>query len=233
MLLDTDIKNSTELFCLSNNVKQQILQKSYYKNKQVSVFPIGPFFQCNPENYHSKVYNNTYNFLFFGRISKYKGLDLLIESWVYIKNEIPNARLFIYGSGELNDAMISKISLDQTILLENRWIDENEIINIFKKSNICLLPYIEASQSGVISISISQGVPVVVTPELGLIEQVKQFGCGVISSSFEPKDFAASCIRLATNQPLYNKLCEEAISNSIKNSWDNISLNMLNKIILT
>lgn len=227
-LLDQDIKHAHKLISLSLNVKNQILSKSIYKNQDVHIFRHGPFFKAINSNLLP--ISNINNFLFFGRISKYKGLNLLIESWFLIKKEIPDAILKIYGNGYIDQNIKNIILSDSSIFLENRWIEEDEILELFSTSDICVLPYIESSQSGVIAISSTLGVPFVVTPEPGLIEQLNDFKGGIVSKSFQPIDFANTCIFLSKNIDFYQKLKMESLENAKNNSWSNIASGILNII---
>ena len=227
-LLNTDIKQSKKIFCLSRNVKIQIEEKLINKNKNILIFPHGPFFYSNDLISIKK--ESVKNFLFFGRISKYKGIELLLDSWSILNKSIPDSKLFIYGNGEMSSDIKKRINLDKSITLVNRWIEENEVVNIFKKSDVCLLPYLESSQSGVMAISSALGIPVIITPEIGLIEQIQDLGCGLISESFKPADFASKTLELVNNINLYNKLANEGLLRSNKNSWVNISKNMLEHI---
>ena len=54
------------------------------------------------------------------------------------------------------------------------------------------------------AISSALGIPVIITPEIGLIEQIKDLGCGLISESFKPNDFSSKTLELVNNINLYN-----------------------------
>ena len=55
-----------------------------------------------------------------------------------------------------------------------------------------MLPYVEASQSGVIAIAHSLSTPVVVTPVGGLMEQVIEGPNGLISEKVTPESLASA-----------------------------------------
>jgi glycosyltransferase involved in cell wall biosynthesis len=123
--------------------------------------------------------------LFVGRIRKYKGLDLLKKAWPMVS--APDKFLTIAGEGRGIPFKQSK-----SIQLINRWLSESDIENLIENHKVLVLPYVEASQSGIIPIAISRGVPVVVTPVGGLSGQVIHGINGLVSNSLSPDDIAAA-----------------------------------------
>ena len=95
--------------------------------------------------------------LFFGRIEHYKGVDLLIEAYNSNK-DLQNKKLVIAGKGELSS------SLDNpNIIRINRFIDDREIADLYKKASLVVYPYISASQSGVLSVASYFGKPMLLS----------------------------------------------------------------------
>ena len=123
--------------------------------------------------------------LFVGRIRKYKGLDLLKASWGLVTNS--EKSLTVAGEGKgipfENQAGIN---------ICNRWLSDQEIESLIEQHKVLVLPYIEASQSGLISIAHSKGVPVVVTPVGGLSTQISDGVNGVISRDLTPESLATA-----------------------------------------
>ena len=74
----------------------------------------------------------------------------------------------------------------------NTGLTNSEIENLVSKSNLVVLPYIEASQSGVIAIAHSLSTPVVVTPVGGLVDQVVEGKNGIIAAEVTPKALATA-----------------------------------------
>ncbi len=84
--------------------------------------------------------------LFFGRVEKYKGVDLLyaaFKDYPQLKDEI----LVIAGKGNV---YFDYENLPNVIWL-NRFILDEEIKNLFQKAKCVVFPYISATQSGVFS----------------------------------------------------------------------------------
>ena len=70
----------------------------------------------------------------------------------------------------------------------NQWIHESDFEKLIAAARVIVLPYRDASQSGIIPIAISNHVPCVVTPVGGLPEMIKHYSCGLVSSSLDPND---------------------------------------------
>ncbi|MBX6744599.1 MAG: glycosyltransferase, partial [Acetobacteraceae bacterium] len=82
------------------------------------------------------------------------------------------------------------------VRVESRWVAEAEIPALIAAADALVLPYREASQSGVVSLAHAMGVPVVATPVGGLREQVADGVNGVLAAAPEPEALAAAMARL-------------------------------------
>lgn len=167
-----DLKLCDKWITLTQNSKLQ-LQKKGIDPARIQVIPhahFGHYSQYQPLNLF---HNINYKIGFFGRISKYKGIEILIQSYKLALQQIPQLKLLIAGSGKL-DCVIPK-----EVELYNRWIDDKEVANLLADIDIVILPYIDASQSGVIPLAFSLGKPVIATNVGGLSEQVPK-NCGIL-----------------------------------------------------
>lgn len=83
--------------------------------------------------------------LFFGRIEDYKGLSLLTKAFLSANID---SKLVIAGKGDF----AGKINHENIIYI-NRYINDEEIGNLYRKAKYVVYPYISATQSGVLSIA--------------------------------------------------------------------------------
>ena len=105
----------------------------------------------------------TVNILFFGRIYPYKGLDVLINSIPLVTKEFPHIRVVIAGEGDNFSIYRRKMVDPQFFEVRNRHIPDREAAQLFIDADIVVLPYVEASQSGVLAIANAFARPVIVT----------------------------------------------------------------------
>lgn len=111
----------------------------------------------------------------------YKGLPLFVEACELLRGWGLDFRIGVAGEGNLG-AWASRLArLDADIF--NRWLDYDEVSRIMSQYDCMVLSNIEASQSGVVALAHGGGMPVVVTPIGGLVEQVNDRQSGLIARS--------------------------------------------------
>ncbi|MTH18079.1 glycosyltransferase [Flavobacterium sp. LC2016-01] len=98
--------------------------------------------------------------LFFGRIELYKGIHILYNE--YCKNQkIFNKPLVIAGSGDLYFQRIR--NKEEDIVFINRYIEDEELNDLFSNAYCVIYPYISATQSGVLSLAYYYNKPIIVS----------------------------------------------------------------------
>lgn len=124
--------------------------------------------------------------LFFGRIDKYKGIDTLCKAYGALPEDVKKkAGLVIAGKGEFSAEERDLIRSDSYIMPISRFITDNEMVWLFQNARAVVLPYTEASQSGVLPIAYRFGKPVVVSNLPGLTENVIDNGTGCVFKTTE------------------------------------------------
>lgn len=112
-------------------------------------------------------FENGVKILFFGIISHYKGLDLLIQAMEELKSEgVNNLQLTIAGRGEAWADCQPLIKTPELYNLQVRFIDNSEIPDLMGSHHFIVLPYRSATQSGPLVAALGYGVPVV-APDFG------------------------------------------------------------------
>jgi glycosyltransferase involved in cell wall biosynthesis len=137
--------------------------------------------------------------LFFGYIRQYKGLMNIIEALPLIRKQITNAHLLVVGEFYDNpqpylDA-IKNLGLDNTITIINEYVANEAVHLYFTAANLAVLPYNEATQSGILSIAYGFAKPVVVTDVGGLAELVDDGKTGFIVPPHDIPKLADTVIR--------------------------------------
>jgi glycosyltransferase involved in cell wall biosynthesis len=111
-------------------------------------------------------------YLFFGRIDKYKGIINLLRAYGTLAPAL-RPPLVIAGSGQLQDDEEKLVGRNDGVVLLNRFISNAEMLWLIQHALTVVLPYTEASQSGVLPIAYHFGVPVVTSNVPGLTEFVE------------------------------------------------------------
>ena len=114
------------------------------------------------------------------------------------------------------------------VRLTNRWMDDAEIGPALAATDIMVLPYVEASQSGVAAAAASAGMPTIATPVGGLAEQIRHEETGLIAKSVTPEGLASAIRRLLDDPTLYERCSAGALAHARDDlGWDTIAARMV------
>jgi D-inositol-3-phosphate glycosyltransferase len=164
--------------------------------------------------------------LFFGLIKEYKGLDILLRAMPIIRLAIPDIRLRIagsvYGSAKVYQNLIKELNLEANVECHFRYLDDAEVAGLFAISDVCILPYKSATQSGVIATALSYETPVIATDVGGLGEYVEHGKTGLLIPPDNPPALAAAVIRFYNNE-LMEPMREAIAEMKDKNTWGELA----------
>jgi glycosyltransferase involved in cell wall biosynthesis len=133
------------------------LQTPIYKNLKIPA-------QVKEKLYKKKV-------LFFGRISPYKGVELFYSAAEYLSKEF-NDVLFIIAGKSLKGYFPQFLdnNSNPNIQIINEFINLDTLSQLMTESSYCVLPYLDATQSGVVMTAYAYDLPVLVSDCPGLLE---------------------------------------------------------------
>lgn len=125
-------------------------------------------------------------FLFFGRIRKYKGLDNMIK----IAKSSPEVKFLIVGSSDEESKSEVKI-LEQlsNVIVDDREVSDEEMEMYFKKAKAILIPYQNATQSGVIVDAYKYSRPVIAYNVGAVKEQINDKVTGFLIKENNIEEF--------------------------------------------
>jgi glycosyltransferase involved in cell wall biosynthesis len=148
--------------------------------------------------------------LFFGRIWPYKGLDVLIRAEPSITKRVPSARITIAGRGEDFSRYLAMMTNPESFVVRNDYIPDGELVSLFSRSAVVVLPYIDGSISGVVPVACSFGKPVVATDVGILPEMVDDRRTGLIVPPGDEAALADAITELLQDNELRKRLGEGA-----------------------
>jgi glycosyltransferase involved in cell wall biosynthesis len=222
-LLRRDIEASDAALVLTRSVGASLEANYRYPADRIFLSTHGHFGDANLDSGPRSLPNDRpARLLFFGRILQYKGLDLMLEALPLLRREFPRLGLEVWGAGDITpyEAALEAIG---DVRVENRWIEEEELTGIFAATDLAVLPYREASQSGVVATAFAVGMPCVVTPIPGLCEQVAHGQTGVIATGFTSAEYAEAVAKVLRDPIFYAHLsqgCVAAAKTTL--SWETI-----------
>jgi alpha-maltose-1-phosphate synthase len=136
--------------------------------------------------------------LFFGRIMHYKGLDTLLDAMPMIWENEPSVSLVVAGEGAIPPHPALE---DRRITVRNSHVPENEVASLYGRASCVVLPYRQASQSGVGSLALAHGRGLIVT-EVGGLPDLVRGGAGRSVPPEDPAALAAAISEVVSARPV-------------------------------
>ncbi|MBR5377271.1 MAG: glycosyltransferase [Lachnospiraceae bacterium] len=134
--------------------------------------------------------------LFFGFVRPYKGLDVLLEAMRLLPDVVGLDVVGDFADSSMKyRAMIDSYNLKERVSIREGYVPDREVQKYFSGCDAVVLPYIEATQSGIAQIAYGFGKPVISTTAGGLSEVVLDGKTGVLCRPSDPDDLAAAIKR--------------------------------------
>jgi len=134
--------------------------------------------------------------LFFGRIWDYKGLEYLIRAEPFITAEVPDVRIVIAGEGEDFGRYRRLMVHPERFVVHNEFVSDDLRATLFQQASVVALPYIEASQSGVLPLAYMHMKPVIATTVGGLPEMIEEGRTGYLVPPRDERALATAVVTL-------------------------------------
>ena len=161
--------------------------------------------------------------LFFGFVREYKGLKHIINALPKITDQIKDAKLYIVGDfdGDKDQylQLIKEKNVEDNICIYDGYIPDNEVEKFFAASDLVVLPYESATQSGIVQIAYGFRKPVVVTNVGGLPEVVDNEKTGYVVEAFNDEQLAEAVIRFF-KEDRAEEFETNVANEEYKYSWD-------------
>lgn len=103
--------------------------------------------------------------LFFGRISPYKGIEVLLNAMPALLKEDKGIQLVVAGKSVNGYAIDEKVlkQYKQNIHVIDKYLSNEELVSLIQEAQVVVCPYKDATQSGVLMTAYALGTPVIAT----------------------------------------------------------------------
>jgi glycosyltransferase involved in cell wall biosynthesis len=216
---------SQQLIVHAHLLKKALTEQFRVPQQRVNVLPhgeLGSLYQRRVSQ--ASLPREPYTLLFFGRIWPYKGLKYLLEAMPLIAEHLPDVKLIIAGRGENLRQYFPNGCDDKRYEILNNFISLEDVVGLFQRSTVTILPYIEASQSGVAALSYGMGTPIIASDVGGLSEIVRHEKDGLLVPPRDVRALADAIIRLLSDHNLQHQMQSAALARCQEDlNWSNIA----------
>ncbi len=211
-----DIRQTDAVIALSDAVRGQLVSDHGLTRERIGLSWHPPFRHgAATARRARRLTGAPVRLLFFGRLLPYKGLEELLAAMAILRQRNLPVTLRIVGQGPapLPDPAPPGVAI------ERGWVAEEAIADIFAGADLLVVPYQEASQSGVISIARHAGLPALVTPVGGLVEQVDNGKSGFIASGTDPAAIAQAIEGVLGAPEAYAQISAALLADDSDANW--------------
>lgn len=162
-----------------------------------------------------------HHLLFFGRLSPYKGVDVLLRAMQSVTQHFPNEKLVIAGKStngyELPADQISELYNNVEVI--NRYVTNDELIELIAGAKFIICPYLDATQSGVLMTAYALNVPVIASNVGSFPEYITHNVNGLLTPPANHAELAKA-IALALNNNYHDELKRNLTALNGQQSWE-------------
>ena len=116
---------------------------------------------------------------------------------------------------------IAKLNLTDNVMVVSDYVPNDEVVKYFSASDVVVLPYIDATQSGITQIAYNFNKPVITTNVGGLAEVVVDGKTGIVIPPNSSGDLANAIVRYFSEN-LAEKFADGVADQKKYYSWDNL-----------
>jgi glycosyltransferase involved in cell wall biosynthesis len=223
------VNNSYQIWNLSSRMAEERTKKGVLKNDRQIVVPIGVNFDRIKRLPLEEI--NRKWVAYMGHLRKGQGLELIIETLPRVVKEIPDVKLLIIGTGELENGLKQKateLGVRNNVEFKGFIKDHRDIESILAKCAVGLSMY-EPSPDSITQYTdpskpkqyLACGLPIIITEVPWIAEEVEKKRLGLVIK-YDENALAKAIIRLLKDDSLYKESRNNAINYASKLSWGKI-----------
>lgn len=200
------LDSADKIILLSGSVKKELFLFSDKYNHKILFHPVySKFGEAVPKDTARNRLSVDAGklLLFFGFIREYKGLDILLKAMAILK-EIKGLKLLIagefYSGRDEYMKLVRELGIENLVRFDENFIPSEEVKYYFSASDLVVLPYRDATQSGITQIAYNFLKPVLVTRVGSLPEIVSDGKTGLLCRPEDPQDLAGMIKQFFLNE---------------------------------
>lgn len=201
---NADISKVADYIILHNKKMMSNFMTCYNTDSKKVLY--APLLHFYPQDYIPPNYTRTV--LFYGRMKKYKGLVFLPRISFLLRNS--NIKITVAGSGHIPRKLKKNLQKMENVTVINKYINSDEERRLFQYSDLIILPYLDATQSGIVPLSFKFSRPVVAFNVGALEEQIVNGYNGFLVDPYNIEEFVGKIKLLIEDEDLLKTFCLNA-----------------------
>lgn len=220
------LKNANGIIFLSKSYRNEVIEKYIPKEmkesmiNKTSIIPNGidDFWIANKIRKTNEPDTNNLKLLYVGVVNKNKNILTTIKAIEHLRKQGMKARLTVVGRIDDYSIYDQFKNLDYVDYVEPK--PRNELIEIYRKNDIFVMPSYHESFGLVYAEAMSQGLPVIYTRGQGFDGQFADGKVGYSVDCFNSDDISKKLLQIINN---YSEISYNCHKNSNEFNWKNIN----------
>jgi glycosyltransferase involved in cell wall biosynthesis len=149
--------------------------------------------------------------LMFGLMRPYKGIDVLLDAWRGAGEDekpIDDAELWIVGMPRM-DISALQATAPANVRFVPRFVGDDELAAYFERTQLVVLPYLQADQSGVLFTALAFGKPLLLS-DVGGFPEMASTGAARIVAAGDPRALGRALRELLADRATLGEMCMKA-----------------------
>jgi D-inositol-3-phosphate glycosyltransferase len=225
LTLKAQYRLSDHIFVHTKKMKSELVQEYGVRDKAVTVIPFG-INNSVPDTALSSaeakrrlgISPSEKTMLFFGVIRQYKGLEYLVRAFQKLAESGGRYRLVIAGRAKKGSEQylaaiqegIARGPGRNQVTQRIEFVSDAEAEVYFKAADVCVLPYTQVFQSGVLFLSYSFGLPVIATDVGSFEDDILEGKNGFLCKACDADDLARA-IETYFDSDLFKELSQRRL----------------------
>jgi glycosyltransferase involved in cell wall biosynthesis len=174
--------------------------------------------------------------LFFGTLSRYKGVDTLLEAFPAV-HRLTGARLVLAGFPfhdfdiDAHQEHARRLRIDDAVVWVPEYVDSGEVAAWMELASVVVFPYRDIYQSGAIHVAQTFGVPIVASSVGAMQDVVAHEHSGLLVPPEDSEALSSALVRLLTDPELAQRVGSNAAADAQGPfGWQTIAAKILEKL---
>ena len=203
---------------------KRLLMDGGFEDEKIDVMPRGinrdrfnPGFR-DREMWNTYNRNGSFKFIYAGRISKEKNIEVMLKAFTQLIESGCDADLILVGDGPQRDELQLKYNDPQIVF--TGYLYGDELAKAYASADLFVFPSLTDTFGNVVLEAHASGLPAIVSNEGGPQEIVESHGSGLVVNARTPDEMFQAMKRVVEDAALYERLKANAGTKAQESRWE-------------